>query len=157
MQHGVWYWLWLPPPDTYKVVPRRSDHRHHRAFEGIFGCWGPTFGPFTAPRWLLRGRDLHPSWPYYGWIEPVTAHLTKVLVVRRSKRWRPLGVPVILISSNSKPQLKPQDSFGEFDKFFLDLQKVQVIIRKHHQTFLLLFGMTYCNTILPNEKLSLCT
>ena len=27
--------------------------------------------------------------------------------------------------------------------FFLDLQKVQGIIRKHHQTFLQLFGMTY--------------
>ena len=40
-------------------------------------------------------------------------------------------------------QLKPQDSFGEFDKFFLDLQKVQENIRKHHQTFLQLFGMTY--------------
>ena len=32
--------------------------------------------------------------------------------------------------------LKPQDSFGEFYKNFLDLQKVQEIIRKHHQTFL---------------------
>ena len=52
--------------------------------------------------------------------------------------------------------LKPQESFGEFDKFFLDLQKVQEIIRKHHQTFLQLFGMTYCNAILPNGKLSLC-
>ena len=40
---------------------------------------------------------------------------------------------------NSMLQLKPQDSFGEFDYFFLDLQKVQEIIRKHHQTFLQLF------------------
>ena len=53
--------------------------------------------------------------------------------------------------------LKPQDSFGEFDKFFLDLQKVQEIIRKHRQNFLQLFGMMYCNAILPNGKLSLCT
>ena len=53
--------------------------------------------------------------------------------------------------------LKPQDSFGEFNKFFLDLQKVREIIQKHHQTFLQLFGMTYCNAILPNGKLSLCT
>ena len=52
--------------------------------------------------------------------------------------------------------LKPKDSFGEFNKFFLDFQKVQEIIRKHHQTFLQLFGMTYCNAILPNGKLSLC-
>ena len=35
--------------------------------------------------------------------------------------------------------LKPQDSLGEFDNFFLDLQKVQEIIKKHHQTFLQLF------------------
>ena len=28
--------------------------------------------------------------------------------------------------------LKPQDSFGELDKLFLDLQKVQYIIRKHN-------------------------
>ena len=55
------------------------------------------------------------------------------------------------------PLLKPQDSFGEFDNFFLDLQKVHEIIRKHHHTFLQLFGMTYCNAILPNGKLSLCT
>ena len=42
--------------------------------------------------------------------------------------------------------LKPQDSFGEFEeKKILDLQKVQEIIRKHHQTFLQLFWMTYCN------------
>ena len=54
------------------------------------------------------------------------------------------------------PELKPQDSFGEFNNFFLDLQKVQEIIRKYHQTFLQLFGMTYCNEILPNGKLSLC-
>ena len=54
-------------------------------------------------------------------------------------------------------KLKPQDSFGEFDKILLDLQKVQEIIRKHHQTFLQLFGMTFCNAILPNGKLSLCT
>ena len=39
-------------------------------------------------------------------------------------------------------KLKPQDSLGEFNNFFLDLQKVQEIIRKHHQTFLQLFGMT---------------
>ena len=53
--------------------------------------------------------------------------------------------------------LKPQDSFGEFDKLCVDLQKVQEIIRKCHQTFLQMFGMTYCNAILPNGKLSLCT
>ena len=35
--------------------------------------------------------------------------------------------------------LKPQDSFGEFDKILLDLQKVQEIIRKHCQTFVQLF------------------
>ena len=29
-------------------------------------------------------------------------------------------------------QLKPQDSFGRFVKIFLDLQKVDHIIRKHH-------------------------
>ena len=28
--------------------------------------------------------------------------------------------------------LKPQDSFGRFVKFFLDLQKVDHIIRKYH-------------------------
>ena len=54
--------------------------------------------------------------------------------------------------------LQPQDSLGEFKKkILLDLQKVQEIIKKHHQTFLQLFGMTYCNAILPNGKLSLCT
>ena len=31
--------------------------------------------------------------------------------------------------------LKPQDSFGESNNIFLDLQKVQEIIRKHRQTF----------------------
>ena len=35
--------------------------------------------------------------------------------------------------------LKPQDIFGEFNKFFLDIQKVQEILRKYHQTFLQLF------------------
>ena len=35
--------------------------------------------------------------------------------------------------------LKPQDSFGEFNKVFLNLQQVQEIIRKHNQTFLQLF------------------
>ena len=35
--------------------------------------------------------------------------------------------------------LKPLDSFGEFDNFFLDLEKVQEILKKHHQTFLQLF------------------
>ena len=39
----------------------------------------------------------------------------------------------------SLKHLKLQDSFGEFDKFLLDLQKVQEIIRRHHQTFLQLF------------------
>ena len=53
--------------------------------------------------------------------------------------------------------LKPQDSFGEFNNFFLDLQKVQEIIRKYDHTILQLFGMTYCNATLPNGKLSLCT
>ena len=53
--------------------------------------------------------------------------------------------------------LKPQDSFGKLDNIFLDLQKVQEIIRKHLQTFLQLFGMTYCNAILPNGKLASCT
>ena len=52
--------------------------------------------------------------------------------------------------------LKPQDSFGEFNTFCLDLQKVQEIIRKHHQTFLQLFWMTYCKAILPYGKI-LCT
>ena len=32
---------------------------------------------------------------------------------------------------------------------FLDFHKVQKIIRKHHQTFLQLFWMTYCNTYCP--------
>ena len=49
--------------------------------------------------------------------------------------------------------LKPQDNFGELNKFFLDLQKVQEMIRKHHQTFLQLFWMTYCNAILPSSNL----
>ena len=35
--------------------------------------------------------------------------------------------------------LKPQDSFGEIDQKKNYLQKVQKIIRKHHQTFLQLF------------------
>ena len=35
--------------------------------------------------------------------------------------------------------LKPQDSFDEFKKKIIDLQKVQEIIRKHHQIFLQLF------------------
>ena len=37
--------------------------------------------------------------------------------------------------------LKPQYSFGEFKKKkkILDLQRVQEIVRKHHQTFLQLF------------------
>ena len=41
-------------------------------------------------------------------------------------------------------KLKPQDRFW-WIKFFLilDLQKVQEIIRKHHQTFMQLFWMTY--------------
>ena len=42
--------------------------------------------------------------------------------------------------------LKPQD-FGEFNNFFLDLQKVPEIIRKHHQTFLQLSWMTYYNAL----------
>ena len=29
-------------------------------------------------------------------------------------------------------KLKPQDSFGRFVKFFIDLQKVDHTIRKHH-------------------------
>ena len=41
--------------------------------------------------------------------------------------------------NNGAATLKPQDSFGEFDKCFLDLQKMPEIIRKHHQTFLQLF------------------
>ena len=56
--------------------------------------------------------------------------------------------------------LKPQDSFREFHNFFLDLQKVQEIIRKHHQTFMeLLWNLNYiwlCN-IAQWQILSLCT
>ena len=47
----------------------------------------------------------------------------------------------LLSKSPVKIGLKPQDSFGEFNQFFVDLQKVQEIIRKHHQTFLQLFSM----------------
>ena len=39
--------------------------------------------------------------------------------------------------------LKPQDSFGEFERRKKILQRVLEIIRKHHQTFLQLFLMTY--------------
>ena len=55
--------------------------------------------------------------------------------------------------------LKPQDSFGEFEEEKkIDLQKVQEIIKKHHdETFLQLFWMTYRNAILPSGKLLLCT
>ena len=53
---------------------------------------------------------------------------------------------------------KPQYSFGELGIFFLDLQKVQEIIRKHNLTFLQLLWMTNnCNAILPSCKLSLYT
>ena len=37
-----------------------------------------------------------------------------------------------LTSIRNKNESKPQDSFGELDKLFLDLQKVQYIIRKHN-------------------------
>ena len=67
-----------------------------------------------------------------------------------------LSFEIMVILDWTSP-LKPQDSFGEFNNFFLDLQKVQEIIRKHHQTFLQLFWMTYCNAILPRGKVSLCT
>ena len=47
-----------------------------------------------------------------------------------------------------KLYLKPQGSFGEFYKKFLDLQKVQEIIRKHHRPscncFEWHFVMQYC-------------
>ena len=54
-----------------------------------------------------------------------------------------------------KLYLKPQDSFGEFNNFFLYLQKVQEIIRKHHQIFLayMLVRMAYCNAILPSVQI----
>ena len=42
----------------------------------------------------------------------------------------------IPVFSLYRAMLKPQDSFSEFDNFFFDLQKVQEIIRKHHQIFL---------------------
>ena len=52
---------------------------------------------------------------------------------------------------------KPQDILGEFYKKILDLQKEHEIITKHHQTFMQLFWMTYCNAMLHSGKLSLCT
>ena len=52
--------------------------------------------------------------------------------------------------------LKPQDSFGRFGKNFLDHQKVDHTIRKHHETHRQLFLMTCCNVIIPNNKISLC-
>ena len=39
---------------------------------------------------------------------------------------------LLVKQTDTKLILKPQDSFGEFNNFFLDLQKVQGIIRKHH-------------------------
>ena len=82
----------------------------------------------------------------------------KIVCYFSLSNFNPLHPDFWICTSDSKlNKLKPQDSFGEFDKFFLDLQKVQEIIRKHHQTFLQLFGMTYCNAMLPNGKLSLCT
>ena len=51
-------------------------------------------------------------------------------------------------------QLKPQDSFGEISqKKNLDLQKVQEIIRKHHQTFVQMFWMTGCNAIIAQWQI----
>ena len=52
--------------------------------------------------------------------------------------------------------LKPQDSFGRFVNNFLDLQKVDHTIRKHHYTHQQLFWLTCCNVIISNIKLSLC-
>ena len=52
--------------------------------------------------------------------------------------------------------LKPQDSLGRFVTNFLDLQKVDHTIRKHHSTHWQLFWMTCCNVIIPNNKISLC-
>ena len=52
-----------------------------------------------------------------------------------------------VVNVKRKSNLKPQDGFGEFKKKILDLQKVQEIIRKHHQTFLQLCGMTYCHYV----------
>ena len=43
---------------------------------------------------------------------------------------------IVISPRNHYKCLKPQDSFREFDEFFLDLQKMQEIIRKHHQIFL---------------------
>ena len=79
------------------------------------------------------------------------------LLWRKLERKRPMWEHARKNRRVKLPLLKPQHSFGEFNHFFLNLQKVQEIIRKHHQTFLQLFGLTYCNAILPNGKLSLCT
>ena len=58
--------------------------------------------------------------------------------------------PVVYFHFNNFPQVL---SFGEFEKNFLDLQKVQEIIRKHHQTP----PAIVLNDILSSGKLSLCT
>ena len=50
--------------------------------------------------------------------------------------------------------LKPQDSYGEFDKIYLDLQKVQEIIRKHHPDLPSIVLNVILYAILPSGKLS---
>ena len=42
------------------------------------------------------------------------------------------GIDGLCRREKLKVHLKPQDSFGRFVKSFLDLQKVDHIIRKHH-------------------------
>ena len=76
---------------------------------------------------------------------------------KSGKKFYATGPWCAIVSSSSRLTLKPQDSFGEFDKKFLDLQKVQEIIIKHCQTFLQLFWMSYCNATLPSGKSSLCS
>ena len=56
-------------------------------------------------------------------------------------------------------QSKPQDSFGEFDKFF---QKSSESAGNHQKNTIrpscnCFEWHIYCNAILPNGKLSLCT
>ena len=41
-------------------------------------------------------------------------------------------VSIFLWDVKLKKFLKPQDSFGRFVNFFLDLQKVDPTIKKHH-------------------------
>ena len=113
-----YFWKYIYRKQIVATNPLSSDF-YRFSYSYNYGVMIPHLSNSNNGQWI-------------NWIDWIAIHYKALSCRIWGWSESPSHMDLLRMIPQCYSHLKPQDSFGEFNKFFLDLQKVQEIIRKHH-------------------------